>query len=189
MLEQSFVSEREFTVTDINTYTFGDQRYPEFTLLESNKVPLYLMVGEQDLQSGVRQLTLSGMVSREDLQRLFDLEELERLFEQRNGSSLQLHRKGPEPPTLRGWTAEVYQLRPWPRKGIYFRGDYRGSDFLFEPGKGEGFDYHLLSDAARRHALEIEIYEDGDVEIFLSVMLSEEEVVALLPGEGEGLSG
>ncbi|MBF0427208.1 MAG: hypothetical protein HQL66_15455, partial [Magnetococcales bacterium] len=162
-LDTQALSGERFRVTEVDTYLFGNERHPRLTLTgEGGSVVFFSLNARED----VAQFSVSGRLQRNEVAHLFNLEEFARLFEDKEGV-LSLSRVE-EPKSMAGWTAPLYRLQVDALKGSFHRGDYRGSAFFPRPREGRGLDYYLLVDDGALHAIEVEVYDGGETDVYVS---------------------
>ncbi|MBF0136636.1 MAG: hypothetical protein H7833_01040 [Magnetococcus sp. DMHC-1] len=176
-LDTQALSGGRFQVTDVNTYLFGNERQPEFTLTGDDGAIVYLAVDDSE---DPPHFSVSGRLKRSEVARLFKLEEFARLFEDKEGI-LSLHR-AEEPKTMTGWTAPLYHLQVDALKGIYHKGDYRGNAFFPRPQEGEGLDFYLLADDDDLHMIEVEVYDGGETEVYVTRRFPLSKIEEMWPG-------
>ncbi|MBF0153747.1 MAG: hypothetical protein HQL64_08415 [Magnetococcales bacterium] len=176
-LETQALSGGRFRVTDVNTYLLGNERLPKLTLTGDDGSVVYFSL---DLRDGAALFSVSGRLQRSEVARLFKLEEFARLFEDKE-EALSLSRVE-EPPSMAGWTAPLYHLQIDALKGIFHKGDYRGNAFFPRPQEGEGMDYYLLVDNRAIHTIEVEVYDGGETEVYVSRRFPISKIEEMWPG-------
>ncbi|MBF0176808.1 MAG: hypothetical protein HQL63_08180 [Magnetococcales bacterium] len=178
-LDTLILSGERFTVDEVNTYLFGNERSPELTLTSAGGLTVHLTLDERE---DPPLFWVSGRLERSDVARLFRLEEFAKLFDDKDGP-LTLHRME-EPDSMAGWTASVYLLKVDAAKGIFHKGDYRGNAFFPRPQDGKGLDYYLLADDDAIHMIEVEVYDGGETEVYVGHRFDLSRIEEMWPGSG-----
>jgi hypothetical protein len=161
-MPQVTLSGRRLTVTAINTYKFGDDVLTSFVLSQDKDAGASMIVAETD---GEQYLALSRRISMTDRNKLFDTGELDRMLDDEHISTFSSKEGVAD---YKGWTVANYKREIKGTKGLLYRGDYRKMPLANAPEPLE-FAYTLLVSEGNEHALEIERYEDGRVEVYATV--------------------
>lgn len=159
---QQMLSGRRFKVTGINTYQFGDERLTSFVLSHEKEDAVSMMVLSGD---GEQFLSISRRIPFADRMRMFDPAELDAVFEQEDGKTL-------TPREVDGgwkhWIVQSYKKEVEAVKGGIYPGDFRVQPI--PPGiPTQSFEYLPLPSENNEHAIEIEKYADGRIEIYATV--------------------
>jgi len=164
-LPQNDLSNRQFEVSNINTYDFEDRNLTEFTLTGDNKDAIYLIINETDDEPF---LSLSKKIQRPDVEKLFDLDEFSELFDNEDHSLLN---RLEEPKNLENWTAKQYRQEIFAEGGYFHKGDYRNKPVPVDENSGDDFEYYLAIDDNRKHVVEAEVYDDGETDVIITLRL------------------
>ena len=164
-LPQSDLSNKQFEISNINTYDFEDRNLTEFTLTGDNKDAIYLIVNETDDEPF---LSLSKKIQRPDVEKLFDLDEFSELFDNEDHSLLN---RLNEPENLENWTANQYRQEIFAEGGYFHKGDYRNKIIPEDENSGDDFEYYLAIDDSRKHVVEAEVYDDGETDVIITLRL------------------
>lgn len=173
-IDQSDVSGKEFEVSQVNTYIYGDLCYPELVLKDRSGHIIYMMVEEED---GEEYLALSKKVDKTKINELITPNDMEAILAKGNGTSITITSK---PNGLEEWLVNDYREVDDNIKGAFVKGDARYlSDE--EINRQERFTSHLLEDTDGEFALEIEIYETGETEVSVTVYHYVDEIEEMWP--------
>ena len=159
---QAMLSGRRLHITAINTYLFGEESLTSFVLSQDKDPSVSMIVAESD---GEYYLAISRRISLNDRTKLFDDQELESVMGKADASRLSARDNIAE---YKGWVVPSYKREIQGLKGVIFKGDFRKSA-LPEAKDGSEFEYTLLVSDSNEHAIEIERYTDGRVEVYATV--------------------
>ncbi|MDQ6976357.1 MAG: hypothetical protein Q9M22_07325 [Mariprofundaceae bacterium] len=174
-LKQSELSGKTFEVSQINTYIYGNLCYPELVLKDRDNSIIFLMVEEED---GEEYLAFSKKVAKADIRTLLLQTQLDAILEQGAGTKVILEQILPG---FEGWLAKKYTETDDHVKGMFLKGDARYlSDE--EVKRTEPFSSHTLVDKSDKYALEVEVYETGELELSVTVYHDIDEINEMWPG-------
>jgi len=176
-LNQQDLSAERLEVTDVNTYDFGNQAEPSFTLKNDSGDVFFLSVKNDN---GQECLSISKMLKRKKVLSLFDEADFAAVFNA--GSGIQLSRRDDIPSSLQEWTASQYVEEQDCRNGYYYEGDFRNRSLPQYEKDSCGLQYYLLEDANGDFAIEIEVYSDGETEVSATVYLPLTSIEEMWPG-------
>ncbi len=159
---QAMLSGRRLTINTINTYLFGEESLTSFVLAQDKDPSVSMIVAESE---GEYYLAISRRISLADRTKLFDEQELEAVMSKQDASRLGARENVAD---YKGWIVPSYKREIQGLKGIIFKGDYRKAP-LPETKDGSEFEYTLLVSDSNEHAIEIERYTDGRVEVYATV--------------------
>lgn len=157
---QASLSGMRLQVSAINTYQFGGEALTSFVLSHERAPGISMIVAESD---GEQYLAISRRVSIGERMKMFDAQELENVIEKPSAASLSCK----ENPEFKGWTVSAYRREIHAMKGVLHTGDFRKASL--PTAGGQEFKYTLLASENNEHAVEIEKYPDGRVEIYVTV--------------------
>lgn len=152
---------RKLTVTAINSYQFGQDVLTSFVLSNEKDVEVSMIVAEAQ---GEQYLAISRRISISDRNKLFDSEALKRITTDETASTFKCRDNVPE---LKGWLVGGYKREIQGMRGFLHRADFR--DGSTGSHAGEEFQYTLLGSNSNEHAIEIESYLDGHVDIYATI--------------------
>ena len=170
------VQGQTFEVSSVSTYEFEDGLHPELTLDGAEGGRIHLAFAERD----VSELCLSRNVPRGDVLKLFDETAFAALWEE-DFVDLDVMTALPE---YEGWLGERYsQVKKW-TEGYYHDRDRRGEDVSRYQDDGEEFRSHECEDATGRFGVTVEVWADGDTDVFLEVNVPPDVIESMWPGDG-----
>ena len=168
---------QEFQVSAVNSYEFEHKTQAEWVLQGNNNTELYLTLDVDDKTY----LKFSLKILHQDVETLFDLEKFAEVFDE--PGQAQLTRLADSDNTS-GWSSELYQQNSYAQVGYFHRKDYRTSALSAYEGKdsGEQFELYSLLDEDQDKGIDIEVWQDGDTEIFLTLFKPTTDIVDMYPG-------
>lgn len=164
-LPQSDLSNKQFEISNINTYDFEDRNLTEFTLKGDNKDGIYLIVDETGDEPF---LSLSKKIQRPVVEQLFDLDEFSELFDNEDHSVLN---RLNVPDNLENWTTKQYRQEIFAEGGYFHKGDFRNKSVPEDENAGDDFEYYLAIDDTRKYTIEAEVYDDGETDVIVTIRL------------------
>jgi hypothetical protein len=159
---QALLSGRRLVVSAINTYQFGADQLTSFVLSQPGEPPVSMIVAEAD---GEQYLALSRRISFSERMKLFDSRELDEVLEKQEVSSLRCQDGSAE---FKGWVVNAYHREIRALKGRIVKGDFRKRQVNEAEGV-QDFEYTLLVSDNNEHAVEIEKYGDGRLELYATI--------------------
>ena len=159
---QVILSGRRLHVSAINTYLFGDEALTSFVLTQDKDPGVSMIVAESD---GEYYLAISRRISLNDRMKLFDGQELGNILTRQDITRLACRDNIVD---YKGWLVSAYKREIQNLKGGIVKGDYRK---IKAPSTSDGleFEYTLLVSDSNEHAIEIEKYNDGRIEVYATV--------------------
>lgn len=177
-MELSDVSTKEFEVSQINTYIYGDLCYPELILKDRRGDIIFMMVEEED---GDEYLALSKKVDKAKINEIISPNDMTAIQQKGNGTSISITSK---PDDFTQWLVNSYQEVDDNIKGSFVKGDARYlSDE--ELRRQEKFSAYILEDQDGEYALEVEVYSTGETELSVTTYQDIEEIKEMWPGNIE----
>lgn len=159
---QGNLSGRRLRVESINTYQFGNEALTSFVLAQDKDAGASMIVAESE---GEQYLAISRRISISDRIKLFDSHDLEGVVSQTDVTRLSCNNDVPE---IKGWVVSSYKREIQGMHGRLFKGDFRAAP-LPAASVGQDFQYTLLVSDSNEHAIEIEKYGDGRMEVYATV--------------------
>ncbi|MDX1975541.1 MAG: hypothetical protein SFT92_07695 [Rickettsiales bacterium] len=159
---QASLSGRRVSVVDINTYQFGQESLTSFVLSNDKDPAVSMIVAESE---GEQYLAISRKLSADDRASMFDAQELENLQSRPEVTQLTCRNVNGE---FKGWVVTNYKRELQGMTGRVFKGDFRKAPLPAATDAKE-FKYMLLVSESNEHAIEIEKYADGKLEIYATV--------------------
>jgi hypothetical protein len=169
--------QQQFQVTAVNSYEYERLTQTEWVLTGENATELYLTLEEDDKSY----LKFSLKIEHTDVESLFDLEQFSDIFEENNQA--QLTRQADNDKT-QGWTSELYQQHVFAQVGYFHKKDHRSETLSAYEGKeaGEQFELYTLYDPAEDRGIDVEVWSDGDTDVFLTLFRPLTDIVDMYPG-------
>ena len=177
------IKSQTFKIESINTYDYNSSSDTEFVLQGSNRTPVFMSIETDQISSELR---LSVKLTRNIVKQLFDLDEFAEIFDNEQGPVV-VHRiidtdaVGSKLQKYAGWTAPLYYRQAFAVKGYYHKGDYRNKEIPQSKNNCDEFDYYCLVSNDEFHAVEIEVYDDGE-EVMLTYVTDDQIIEELWPG-------
>ncbi len=168
---------QEFQVTAINSYEYERNTQAEWVLTGNNDIELYLALEIDDKTH----LKFSLKVEQQDVESLFDLDDFSVIFDE--GDSAFLDKKA-DTETTSGWTSEQYQQSIFAQVGYFHRKDHRSEKLSAFEGKdsGEQLELYALFDQDQSRGIDVEVWQDGDTDVFLTLYRPLSDIVDMFPG-------
>lgn len=181
-IQDSFILPKELKgqtlkVVDINTYQYQYSTETEFVLRGEARQPIYLVIENED---GEEWANFSLKIERSDVEHLFSLDQFADIFDSEDMSELSRQDNIDDP--LQQWTSEHYTQEALPTVGYFHEKDYRDQTLSnFEEDGGEPLENISLSDDDGKFFLNIEIWENGDTDVALTLCRPLSDIAELYP--------
>ncbi len=159
---QTTLSGKRLVVSAVNSYRFAEDTLTSFVLTQEKDAGASMIIAEAD---GEKYLAISRRMSMNDRGKLFNQDELEAVISQADVTKISSKEGITD---YKGWVVNHYKREIQGMKGTFFKGDYRKA-MLPEAHEGQAFAYTLLVSDSNEHALEIEKYNDGRIEVYATV--------------------
>ena len=168
---------QQFQVTEVNSYEFENRVDTEWVLTGNDDTELYLALDIDDRTY----LKFSLKIQHEDVETLFDLDEFATIFDEPGEAFLT---RQTDSPLSQGWTSDQYQQAVFSIVGYFHRKDHRSENLSAYEGKdsGEQFELYQLLDKEQSHGVELEVWQDGDTDIFLTLYRPTTDIIDMFPG-------
>jgi hypothetical protein len=171
---QVLLSGRRLRVSAVNSYQFGTETLTSFVLSQDGDSDVSIIVADAQ---GEQYLAISRRISVGDRIKLFEDNAIEQILEKTEVTRLTCRDNIPE---FKSWLVAGYKREIQSMSGKLFKADMRklnsGTDV-----QGESFQYALLVSDTNEHAIEIEKYADGRVELFATVYRRTSDIAELTP--------
>lgn len=158
---QSSLSGRRLQITGVNTYQFGSESLTSFVLSQDRDPGVSMIIAESE---GEQYLALSRRITISDRIKMFDSKDLDNVIEKADATQLVCK----DNPDFKGWTVGTYRREIQGMKGFLYAGDFRKAA-LPSASAAQEFKYVLLASESNEHAIEIEKYSDGRIEMYATV--------------------
>ncbi len=168
---------QQFQVTSVNSYEYENSTQTEWALTGDNDQEVFLSLDIDDKTF----LKFALKVEHQDIETLFDLDEFSTLFDE-SGQAF-LNRQQDNNKTI-NWTSEQYQQSIYAKVGYFHRKDHRSQTLPSHESKdsGEQFELYQLLDQDQNRGLEVEVWQDGDTDVFLSIYRPLTDIIDMYPG-------
>lgn len=176
-LPQATLSNKNFQVSAINTTDFKQGSSTIFTLKGESSQPFYLALCNHQ---GEKLLSIRQKINRKTVDQLFGLEAFSVVFEEGEYPELVLMQT---PENLKKWVAEGYYKTIDCRKGYCHAGDYRNRPLPSFEDESTGFDYYRLLDKTENFGVEVEVYGDGESEVYITLYHPLSIIESMWPGK------
>ncbi len=168
---------KQYQVTAVNCYEFEHKIQTEWVLKNELNQLIYLTLDIDD----ETYLKFALKIEHEDVETLFDLDDFATVFEEPGEAFLE--RKTDNEHTNQ-WTSEQYQQCIFAQVGYFHRQDNRCKTISSYEGKdaGEQFEFYQLLDNDESRGIDIEVWEDGETDVFLTLYRPLTDIVDMYPG-------
>ncbi|MEC8678332.1 MAG: hypothetical protein VXX85_05725 [Candidatus Margulisiibacteriota bacterium] len=169
------ISEKEFEVSQINTYIYDDLCYPELVLKDCSNNVIFMLVNDED---GEEYLALSTKLDRTKISSLIEPNIMKCILDGKERDYLDIFVK---PHPYEDWLTTYYQKVNNNILGSYVKGDARYLSDA-ELNKRQSFTSYIFEDdSSGEYAIEIEAYKTGEVEVSLTRYFDIKEIEELWP--------
>lgn len=167
---------QQFQVSAVNSYEFENNTQSEWVLKNNQNNLLYLTL---DIDDEVY-LKFSFEIDEETIETLFNLDDFAVIFDQENAF---LERQKESEQTTH-WTSEQYQQCIFAQVGFFHRKDHRSENLSPYEGNdaGEQFELYQLLDQDQSHGVDVEVWSDGDTDVFLTLYRPLSDIIDMYPG-------
>lgn len=168
---------KQFQVTAINSYEYEHNTQLEWVLTGQYDSELYLSLDVDDKTY----LKFALKIEHEDVEQLFDLEQFAQVFDNEEPTELD---KQTDSALTEQWTSNYYRQQTHGQIGYFHRKDSRSENISVYQGKdaGEQFELYALFDQDQDKGIDIEVWSDGDTDVFLTLFRPLTDVIDFFPG-------
>jgi len=168
---------QQFQVTAVNSYEYEHHTQTEWVLKNSQNTQLYLTL---DVDDEVY-LKFALEIEEEDVETLFNLDDFATIFEEQNNAFLERQQDSEK---TKQWSSEQYQQCIFAQVGYFHRKDHRSENLSEFEGKdaGEQFELYQLMDVDDSRGIDVEVWSDGDTDVFLTLYRPVSDIVDMYPG-------
>ncbi|MBA6347606.1 MULTISPECIES: hypothetical protein [unclassified Colwellia] len=168
---------QQFQVSAINCYEFESNTQTEWVLQGANNLELYLTIESDDKTY----LKFALKIQHQDIESLFDLDEFATVFDEPGEAFLE--RKSDSLLTS-GWSSPQYQQQVFAKVGYFHRRDNRSESLSAYEGNeaGEQFELYSLLDEEQSRGIDIEVWQDGDTDLFITLYRPTSDIIDIFPG-------
>ncbi len=167
---------QQFQVKAVNTYEFEHEIKTEWALQGNNHIEVFLSLDVDDITD----LKFSLKIHHEDIETLFNLEEFSQVFDEPGTAFLN---KVSDTDHTTAWSSEQYQQNVFAQVGYFHRKDHRSEELSPYDGKeaGEQFELYSLHNEDQSKGIDIEVWQDGDTEVCLTLFRPLSDIVDMYP--------
>ncbi|MBA6253488.1 hypothetical protein [Colwellia sp. MB3u-55] len=168
---------QQFQVSAINCNEFENNTQTEWVLQGANNLELYLTIESDDKTY----LKFALKIQHQDIESLFDLDEFATIFDEPGEAFLE--RKSDSLLTS-GWSSPQYQQQVFAKVGYFHRRDNRSESLSAYEGNeaGEQFELYSLLDEEQSRGIDIEVWQDGDTDLFITLYRPTSDIIDIFPG-------
>jgi len=173
---------QQFQVSAVNSYEFENNTQSEWVLKNNQDELLYLTL---DIDDEIY-LKFSLELDEEAVETLFNLDDFALVFDQDNfeDQARDLLTRQQESEHTNQWTSEQYQQCIFAQVGFFHRKDHRCENLSAYEGKdaGEQFELYQLLDKEQSRGIDVEVWSDGDTDVFLTLYRPVSDIIDMYPG-------
>jgi len=174
------IRDKLFRLVSVNTYQFERAFDTSFSLESDSDDRIDIMVEKED---GRERLCISMTIDRDDVESIFDIDAFVGIFDSDDPVSLTPRSEE----GFEGWLGLEYAQQAKGTTGFYHEGsDYRGTKPSRYEDDSEPFEYYGLVSDDERFGIDIEVWEDGETDVALSIYRPLEDAKELWPGANQG---
>jgi len=168
---------QDFQVKAVNSYEFEHKVQTEWALIGTNSLEIFLSLEVDD----VTELKLSLKIQHDDVETLFDLDRFSEIFDEPGEAFLE---KKSDSSITSMWSSEQYQQSVYATVGFFHRKDHRSENLSAYEGKdsGEQFELYSLYNEGQSKGIDVEVWQDGDTEVCLTLFRPLSDIVDMYPG-------
>ncbi len=170
----SVMRKQQFQVNKVETIEFEHQHYAQITAQGSGQQPLYLSFPTNPQQF----IKLSLLLTRDQVESLFDLEQFSEIFEEPGKARLKVTNLQHEYADM---IAKEYIQQAFMVTGYKHSDDYRNSTppQYNEQKHGREFEFYSLQGGQEQRFIDIVVFENGDTEVYLSFLRPANDIAEL----------
>ena len=167
---------QQFEVTEINCYEYEHHVETEWILTGQNTEKLYLTLDQDD----ANYLKFSIEIERDDVEVIFDLDQFATIFEE-DACHLDTREKVAD---LNNWLDDSYHRQAYGKVGYFHKKDNRTQSLSAYQGQGSGeqFDLYTLYNDDESKGIDVEVWQDGDTDVFLTLFRPATDIIDMYPG-------
>ncbi|GLX84428.1 hypothetical protein tloyanaT_06800 [Thalassotalea loyana] len=167
---------QQLEVVEINSYEFEHRTDTEWVLMGTSGEKIYMTLDADDKSC----LKFSYEIERDDVEAIFDLDQFALIFDE-DPCELNTMNKDPE---LGQWLDDHYHRQAYAQVGYFHRKDHRSQAISSYQGKdsGEQFEQYSLYNDDESKGIDIEVWQDGDTDVFLTLFRPASDIKDMFPG-------
>lgn len=164
-------------VAAINTYQYQYENEFELVLKGDSNRSIFLLVENDD---GEEWANFSIKIQRQDVDDLFGLDQFAGVFD---SEALVTIKRINEAKGFERWTGDSYTQSSQPSNGYFYEKDYRHQSIPeYTEDGGEPVECITLSAPDDDFSINIEIWEDGETDVSLTISRPLTDIIDLFPG-------
>lgn len=169
--------QQEFHITAVNSYEYENHTQTEWVLTGTNDLEVFLSLEVDDKTY----LKFALKIDEDDVESLFDLDAFANIFDE--GDAAFIERQSDNNKTTR-WTSEEYSQNEFAKVGYFHRKDHRNTSLSQYEGQdaGEQFELYQLLDKSQDRGIDVEVWSDGDTDVFLCLYRPTTDIIDMYPG-------
>jgi len=174
---------QEFQISTVNSYEYETFTQTEWALTGTKNSEIFLSLEVDD----TLYLKFSLKISHEDIEHLFDLEQFSTIFDnssENDNTGQGFLTRQADTELSNQWSSPEYRQSIYAKVGYFHRKDHRSESLSPYQDKesGEQFKLYQLLDKEEDRAIEVEVWEDGDTDVFLCLYRPLTDIVDMYPG-------
>jgi len=170
---QSLISNQTFKVYKVQTLdTGGEQKKKTLFFLQGNENKLRLSVRDDQAEVALQ-------LYPDDVAQLFDVDAFVHMLDPDSGVHHMLESVG-ESNDFSGWLGKVYRQEAG-QNAYFYDQDYRQRLMPTNGEAGQAFSYYYLISDDRQYALEVQVFDGGQTNVYLMVYLPLNKIEELWP--------
>ena len=168
---------QRFEVIEVNCYEFEFETQTEWVLRGEGDQQVYLSLDKDDQVY----LKFAIKLSHFDVESLFNLDDFAVIFEPEQTAELN---KQSDTSLTQGWTSDYYRQAKFATVGFFHRKDNRTEKLSQYEGDGQGeqFEQYTLFDEDEDKGIDIEVWSDGETDVFLTMYRPLTDIADYFPG-------
>jgi len=168
---------QELQVSAINCYEYETKTETEWVLQGSNNIQIFLTLDIDD----ETYLKFSLKIDQQDVESLFDMDAFSTIFDEPGNTFLE---KQADSINTSSWSSEQYQQQTFAQVGYFHRKDNRVESLSSYEGNdaGEQLELYALFDKDDTRGVDIEVWSDGDTDVFLTLFRPTTDIKDMYPG-------
>jgi len=170
---QNHLSNQSFKVEQVHTLdTGGEHKKKTLFFLQGNEQRIRLSLHEEKAEIAIQ-------IYPDDVSQIFNVDAFVEMLDPDSGVHHMLEKQG-EPEKLTGWTGLVYRQEAGQNAYLYDQ-DYRQRLMPTDGSAGQEFSYYYLISDDRKYALEVQVFDGGQTNVWLMVYLPLSKIEELWP--------
>lgn len=163
-----------FQVSKISTYVYNYEDLTEFNIKGDNNQTVYMAIEDNDDDP---YLSFAIKLNRKMQDEIFGPKAMELIYKNVEDT---LTVKS-TPPQMEGWLADSYKVKEKAAKGRYFGRDFRPNGSPQQGG--EHFTYYELHSDDGKFAIEIEIWDEDEIDVVATLIRPVSDIKELWPSK------